>query len=141
MVKSAIKSPYTLPVLPRTSSAISGFFFCGIIDEPVVKASDSSINLNSKLCHRTISSAKRERCIIKIDRSERSSNAKSRSDTPSSEFSQTPESPRVCASKKRSVLKVVPASAQEPMGEISVRLAQSPSRSISLSSIKAYAIS
>ena len=35
-VSIAIRSPYTRPVLPRTSSAISGFFFCGIIEEPVV---------------------------------------------------------------------------------------------------------
>ncbi len=27
--------PLTRPVLPRTSSATSGFFFCGMIDEPV----------------------------------------------------------------------------------------------------------
>ncbi len=34
-VRMAIRCPYTLPVLPRTSSAMSGFFFCGMMDEPV----------------------------------------------------------------------------------------------------------
>ena len=35
------------PLLPRTSSATSGFFFCGIIDEPVANASSSSTKPNS----------------------------------------------------------------------------------------------
>ena len=42
-VRSAMSDPYTRPVLPRTSSAISGFFFCGMMDEPVANASSSSI--------------------------------------------------------------------------------------------------
>ena len=29
------REPYTRPVLPRTSSATSGFFFWGMMDEPV----------------------------------------------------------------------------------------------------------
>ena len=35
------------PALPRASSAMSGFFFCGMIDEPVAKASSSSTQPNS----------------------------------------------------------------------------------------------
>ena len=35
IVNKEIKLPNTLPLFPRTSSAISGFFFWGIIDEPV----------------------------------------------------------------------------------------------------------
>ena len=35
---------------------MSGFFFCGIIDEPVVYASESSTNPNSQLDHSTSSS-------------------------------------------------------------------------------------
>ena len=34
-VSSAIRSPKARPALPRTSSAISGFFFCGMMEEPV----------------------------------------------------------------------------------------------------------
>ena len=36
---SAISAPKTRPLLPRTSSGTSGFFFCGMIDEPVQYAS------------------------------------------------------------------------------------------------------
>ena len=32
---SVVRSPMTLPVLPRISSVTSGFFFCGMIEEPV----------------------------------------------------------------------------------------------------------
>ena len=34
-VSRLMRSPYTRPVLPRTSSATSGFFFWGMMDEPV----------------------------------------------------------------------------------------------------------
>ena len=73
IVSSVILSPKTLPLLPRTSSAISGFFFCGIIDEPVENASSSSTNLNSQLHHIIISSEKRERCTIIIERTDANS--------------------------------------------------------------------
>jgi len=32
---SATVAPITRALLPRTSSATSGFFFCGMIEEPV----------------------------------------------------------------------------------------------------------
>jgi hypothetical protein len=38
IVATLTKAPRTRPGLARTSSAASGFFFCGMIDEPVVKA-------------------------------------------------------------------------------------------------------
>ena len=34
-VSRVIREPYTRPVLPRTSSATSGFFFWGMMEEPV----------------------------------------------------------------------------------------------------------
>ncbi len=37
-----IRWPTTRPVLPRASSGTSGFFFCGMMDEPVVKRSAMS---------------------------------------------------------------------------------------------------
>ena len=37
----AVSSPMTRPVRPRTSSAGSGFFLFGIMDDPVEKASAS----------------------------------------------------------------------------------------------------
>ena len=73
IVSNVILSPKTLPLLPRTSSAISGFFFCGIIDEPVENASSSSMNLNSQLHHIMISSENLERCTIIIERTDANS--------------------------------------------------------------------
>ena len=35
-VSSATRLPMTRRLLPRVSSATSGFFFCGISEEPVV---------------------------------------------------------------------------------------------------------
>ena len=81
---------------------MSGFFFCGMMDEPVEKESDSVTNLNSQLHHRQISSLKRDRCIIRMDRSLISSSAKSRSDTPSMEFMQIPLKPSWSATNCRS---------------------------------------
>jgi hypothetical protein len=49
--------------LPRTSSATSGFSFCGIIEEPVAAVSGSRTNPNSALAQSTISSPIRERCV------------------------------------------------------------------------------
>ena len=68
MVSRVWRSPYTLAVLPRISSVISGFFFWGMIDEPVANASSSSMNLNSHEHQRMISSEKRDRCIMMIER-------------------------------------------------------------------------
>ena len=135
IVSSVTRSPYTRPVLPRTSSAISGFFFWGIIDEPVVNASDNSTNPNSQDDHSTSSSESRDRCIITMAISAASSTQKSRSDTPSIEFRHTFSMPSFSASDLRSVGYVVPASAQLPIGEILMRFRQSESRSMSRSSI------
>ena len=100
---------------------MSGFFFCGVMDEPVVKPLSSSINWNSQLDHRMSSSESRDRCIMMSAQALMSSTQKSRSDTPSRLFSQMAEKPSFCASKARSVGYVVPARAQQPMGEASMR--------------------
>ena len=63
----AIKLPYIRPDLPLTSSAISGFFFCGIIEEPVANASSSLINENSDVHHMIISSENLDKCIEIIE--------------------------------------------------------------------------
>ena len=139
-VSSDIRSPYTRPVFPLTSSAMSGFFFCGMIDEPVVKLSESSMNLNSQLDHSTISSENLERCIMIIAISPRSSAQKSLSDTPSILFMHTPSKPSFSASNARFVMYVVPASAQEPIGETFSLLLESVSLSISRKSIMEYAM-
>ena len=59
------------PARARTSSAASGLRFCGIIDEPVVKASDSLIRPASGDDQITISSAKRDRCTAAIEAADR----------------------------------------------------------------------
>ena len=64
VTSSATKSPTTRPILPRVSSAKSGFFFCGMIDEPVAKLSESVTKPNSVVDHKMISSHRRDRCII-----------------------------------------------------------------------------
>ena len=47
MVSTATRPPISRPDLPRASSAMSAFFFCGMIDEPVANASSSSTQPNS----------------------------------------------------------------------------------------------
>src|SRR5208337_210604 len=48
-VRSAIRFPYTRPVLPRINSGTSGFFFWGMMLEPVQNASLISMKANSGL--------------------------------------------------------------------------------------------
>ena len=74
------------PALPRASSAMSGFFFCGSIDDPVAYASASRTNPNSSVDHSTISSPMRERCSCVSVAANSASATKSRSETASSEF-------------------------------------------------------
>ena len=131
--------PITRPDLPRTSSGTSGFFFCGIMLEPVQKASASSMKPNCCELHSTISSAMREKCTIISEAQAVNSIAKSRSATASSEFSQMREKPSSSAVSARSIGKVVPASAPAPSGSESVRLRQSTRRSRSRSSISNHA--
>ena len=50
-----------MPALPRTSSATSGFSFCGIIEEPVATSSGSDAKPNSAVVQSTSSSPIRER--------------------------------------------------------------------------------
>ena len=69
-VSSAIRWPLTRPVLARTSSAASGFFFCGMIEEPVENESDSLTKPNCGVDQMTISSASRDRCVA-ADRGDR----------------------------------------------------------------------
>ena len=69
------------------SSGTSGFFFCGMIEEPVQKRSGKSTNANWALVQIIISSAIRDRCIMVIAAADVNSIAKSRSLTESSEFS------------------------------------------------------
>ena len=62
VARKPVRSPISRPALPRASSAMSGFFFCGSIDEPVEYASARRRKPNSSVDHSTISSPRRERC-------------------------------------------------------------------------------
>ena len=140
MVKSAIRSPNTRPLLPRISSVISGFFFCGMMLEPVENASSSSMNLNSHEHQRMISSENLERCTIASEIAAAISAQKSRSATPSRLLRLTPEKPSSFAVKSRSSGYVVPAKAPEPSGQTSIRFNASCIRPMSRRNISAYAI-
>ena len=59
---SAVRQPTIRPACPRTSSAASGFFFCGMIELPVLSESGRRTKPNGWLAHRISSSARRERC-------------------------------------------------------------------------------
>ena len=65
-VSQPVSSPTIFPDLPRTSSSGSGFFFCGISEEPVATESWISKNPNSSLDQRITSSARRLRCTMVI---------------------------------------------------------------------------
>ncbi len=97
MTSMVTSPPMTPPVFPRTSSAISGFFFWGMIDEPVVYLSSISTNPNSGDDHMTNSSQSEDRCTDVIEAQNESSVTKSRSLTESMEFSVGLVNPRASA--------------------------------------------
>ena len=111
----------TRPDLPRTSSAASGLRFCGMIEEPVEKRSDSEAKPNCGVAHSTISSAKRERCVAQIAAAASVSSAKSRSETLSSELAVGRSKPSAWAVAWRSIGNEVPASAAAPSGHSFMR--------------------
>src|SRR6266550_2867568 len=105
-----MSAPLKSPVLARTSSAASGFRFCGMIELPVVKASLSRIKPKASLDQMTTSSAKRDKCVPASAAAARNSTAKSRSETASIEFADGRSKPSAAAVRSRSIGKAVPAS-------------------------------
>ena len=85
------------------SSGTSGFFFCGMIEEPVQKRSAMSTKPKRGLIQITSSSESRETCIMASAAVARNSIAKSRSETASSEFSHKPSKPSSFATESRSI--------------------------------------
>ena len=57
-----VRQPTIRPEWPRTSSAASGFFFCGMIELPVERLSGSVTKPNGWLAQMMNSSASRDRC-------------------------------------------------------------------------------
>ena len=132
MVSRPVRLPTNRPDLPRASSAMSGFFFCGMIDDPVAQASSSRAQPNSVDVQSTTSSPSRERCTPSSAAAKQNSAAKSRSLTASmrvvggaveAELGRRPR-PGPGGSDE-------PASAPAPSGLTAVRRSQSCSRSTS----------
>src|SRR5271157_577033 len=99
------------PTLARASSAASGFRFCGMIEDPVVKASDRRTRPKPVLIQRTISSANLEIWVAQMVAAAMASRAKSRADTLSSELAVGAEKPSAVAVIWRSIGNDVPAKA------------------------------
>ena len=145
-VMSAVKFPASRAALPRISSKASGFFFCGMSEEPVVNSSGSFTNANSLVFHIITSSLMRERCVPNTAQLNANSKNMSRSATASMLFPVTIGSPvpgstnPSCeAAYRRSIGSVVPAIAPLPKGETFAPSAQKLKRSTSLASISTHA--
>ena len=121
---------------PRTSSAGSGFFLFGMIDEPVENASLTRTNPNRGFDHQVISSASRLRCTIPSAMAPSVSTTKSRSLTASSELAVTPSKPS-SAAVASPVERVAGTgeSARRPSGETFARRRASLNRARSRSAI------
>ncbi len=120
------------PDLPRASSAMSGFFFCGMIELPVENASCRVTKENSFVFQTMISSAMRETSTPIMAVMKANSAAKSRAAVPSMELAAEPPSkPRSRATASGSSPREEPASAPEPYGDTAVRASHCRSRSAS----------
>ena len=86
VVKRACSAPKFFPALPLINSAGSGFFFCGIIEEPDNILSSILISLNISELQIINYSANLEICIAQIEADDKKSKAKSLSDTESIEL-------------------------------------------------------
>src|SRR2546425_5446823 len=117
MAQTARSDPSTEPHFALTSSAVTGFFFCGMILLEAAYSSATSTKPNSFEDQRMVSSAILLISIISISQEERASTAKSRDETASIELSIIPVKPRREAISLLSRFTEVPASAAAPMGE------------------------
>ena len=126
-----MRFPIKRPAFPRASSATSGFFFCGIIEEPVEYASATLAHPNSDVAQMHHSSPIRERWTPTIEIMKSASATKSRSETPSMLLAEDPVNPRSFAVTSGAKPNPEPASAPEPSGLTDVRANQSVMRSIS----------
>ena len=116
--------------LARSSSAASGFFFCGMIDEPDAHVvATPRQKPNSSEDHSTISAPSRDRCVAQVAAALRKSSTKSRLETASIEFGTTPAKPSSDATSRRSVGKFTPASAPAPSGSSVVEPSTASKRS------------
>ncbi len=102
------------PALPRASSAMSGFFFCGMMLEPVEYASSREAKPNSTVTQVMISSESRDRSTPIIADTHENSAMTSRAAVASIEFSVGPAKPSSAATATGSSPSVDPAKAPAP---------------------------
>src|ERR1700684_1048398 len=117
MVSSPVSPPISRPALPLASSATSGFFFCGMIEDPVAYASSISAQPNSCDDHSTTSSPSLDRCTPSSAAAKQNSAAKSRSLTASIELAAAESKASSGAPACGSTGSDDPASAPEPSGQ------------------------
>ena len=107
---------------------MSGFFFCGMIEEPVEKASSRLTKENSLVAQRMISSLIRDRSTAIIAVIQENSAYTSRPAVPSMEFQDAESKPSSAATALGSSPREDPARAPEPYGETAARASQSRKR-------------
>ena len=93
---------------------MSGFFFCGMIDEPVENESSRVTKPNSLVFQMMISSLKRETSTAIMAITKDSSATASRAEVASMEFSAAASKPSSAATASGSSPRVLPASAPAP---------------------------
>src|SRR5512145_902509 len=97
VTNAPVNDPNTEALLARMISAVSGFFFWGIMEEVEQNASSRLTNLTNDEDQMTSSSQSRLAFAIMIDRSARVSRAKSRVATASMVLVTRPSNPRIDA--------------------------------------------
>ena len=119
---------------------MSGFFFCGMMLDPVDQESWSVTKSNSRVDQRMTSSANRLTSTPTMAVTKANSATKSRAAVPSMELALEPVKPSSAATASGSSPRLDPASAPEPYGDsAATRASQSRSRSTSRSSGQACA--
>src|SRR5512137_2291222 len=99
--RAPANAPKTDPDLARMISAVSGFFFCGMIEDVEQNASSSSTNFTNDVLQITSSSQSRLTLVIRIEMSASVSRAKSRVATASMVFVTSPSKPSRVAVNSR----------------------------------------
>ena len=127
------------PDLPRANSATSGFFFCGMIEDPVEYASWSLTKPASLVAQKMTSSEMRDRSTPTIAATHANSAYTSRAAVPSIEFHTADSKPSSAATAFGSRPREEPARAPEPYGETAARASQSTSRCRSRANAQACA--
>src|SRR5512145_2466100 len=93
-MRAAVKAPATDALFARMISAVSGFFFWGMMEDVEQKASSRLTNFTNELDQMTSSSESRLAFAIMMERSASVSSAKSRVATASMELVTSPSNPR-----------------------------------------------